>query len=161
MVFHYRGVGQELNDEPPPCKNHRVGATRGGLQRRPGWRKDESLRRRPSPTSTGFQRHTSDAVPSFQLMALILRASKPMQSPSVLRAPLLLTVPDTARRLRRHEQTIRAMIRRGDLAAIRLGRLVRVFAAAVDRASAAMGSPAVRPRTPRRALRRLPARARA
>jgi excisionase family DNA binding protein len=51
----------------------------------------------------------------------------------VSRAPLLLTVPDTARRLQRHEQTVRAMIRRGDLAAVRLGRLVRVLAAAVDR----------------------------
>jgi excisionase family DNA binding protein len=76
-------------------------------------------------------------------------------------APLLLTVPDTAQRLHRHEQTVRAMIRRGDLAAIRLGRLVRVFAAAVDRASAAMGEAAVHPPTPRRTLRRFPARARA
>jgi excisionase family DNA binding protein len=42
-------------------------------------------------------------------------------------------VPDTARRLGRHEQTIRAMIRRGDLGAVRLGRLVRVLAEAVDR----------------------------
>jgi excisionase family DNA binding protein len=84
-----------------------------------------------------------------------------MRPSSVRLAPLLLTVPDTARRLRRHEQTIRAMIRRGDLAAIRLGRLVRVLAAAVDRAGAVMGQAAVRPRTPRRALRRLPARARA
>ncbi|HWC03915.1 MAG TPA: helix-turn-helix domain-containing protein [Methylomirabilota bacterium] len=81
--------------------------------------------------------------------------------PSVPRAPLLLTVPDTARRLRRHEQTIRAMIRRGDLAAVRLGRLIRVLATAVDRASEAMGSDAVRPRTPRRSFRRIPARARA
>ena len=84
-----------------------------------------------------------------------------MRPSSVRLAPLLLTVPDTARRLRLHEQTIRAMIRRGDLAAIRLGRLVRVLAAAVDRASAVMGPAAVRPRTPRRVLRRLPARARA
>lgn len=94
-------------------------------------------------------------------MALILPASRPMQAPSVLRAPLLLTVPDTARRLRRHEQTVRAMIRRGDLAAIRLGRLIRVLAAAVDSASATMRSAAVRPRTPRQALRRSPARTRA
>jgi len=71
-----------------------------------------------------------------------------------------LTVPDTARRLRRHEQTVRAMIRRGDLAAIRLGRLVRVLAAAVDRASAARRAPSVRSRTPRRALRRVPTRVR-
>jgi excisionase family DNA binding protein len=76
-------------------------------------------------------------------------------------APLLLTVPDTARRLRRHEQTVRAMIRRGDLAAIRLGRLVRVLAAAVDLASAAMGEAAGPSPTTRRTLRRLPARARA
>jgi len=53
------------------------------------------------------------------------------------------------------------MIRRGDLAAIRLGRLIRVLAAAVDPASAARRSAAVRPRTPRQALRRSPARARA
>jgi excisionase family DNA binding protein len=84
-----------------------------------------------------------------------------MRHSSVRLAPLLLTVPDTARRLRLHEQTIRAMIRRGDLAAIRLGRLVRVFAAAVDRAGAMMGQAAVRPRTLRRAIRRFPARARA
>jgi excisionase family DNA binding protein len=56
-----------------------------------------------------------------------------MRDRYVSRAPLLLTVPDTARRLHRHEQTVRAMIRRGDLAAVRLGRLVRVFATAVDR----------------------------
>jgi len=75
-----------------------------------------------------------------------------MRPPSVSRAPLLLTVPDTARRLHRHEQTVRAMIRRGDLAAVRLGRLVRVLAAAVDRAGAlgAVAPAAVRPRAPRR-----------
>jgi excisionase family DNA binding protein len=83
-----------------------------------------------------------------------------MRSRSLPLAPLLLTVPDTARRLRRHEQTIRAMIRRGDLAAIRLGRLVRVLAAAVDRAAAG-GDAAVHSPTPRRTFRRLPARARA
>jgi excisionase family DNA binding protein len=94
-------------------------------------------------------------------VALILPASRPMRPSSVRLAPLLLTVPDTARRLRRHEQTVRAMIRRGDLAAVRLGRLVRVLAAAVDRASAAMGSAAVRPPTPHSPLRRLPTRARA
>jgi len=68
-------------------------------------------------------------------------------------APLLLTVPDAAHRLRRHEQTVRAMIRRGDLAAIRLGRLVRVLAAAVDRARAMSGT-TVHPATPQRPLRR-------
>lgn len=75
-----------------------------------------------------------------------------MRPPSVPRAPLLLTVPDTARRLHRHEQTVRAMIRRGDLAAVRLGRLVRVFAAAVDQARAlgAVGPAAVRLPTLRR-----------
>jgi excisionase family DNA binding protein len=77
-----------------------------------------------------------------------------MLTPSVALAPLLLTVPDTARRLRRHEQTVRAMIRRGDLAAIRLGRLVRVLAAAVDVASLALEPVPVRPRT-RPVLRRL------
>jgi excisionase family DNA binding protein len=56
-----------------------------------------------------------------------------MRHATVSIAPLLLTVPDTARRLNRHEQTVRAMIRRGDLAAVRLGRLVRVLATAVDR----------------------------
>jgi len=84
-----------------------------------------------------------------------------MKSASVQFPPLLLTVPDTARRLRLHEQTIRAMIRRGDLGAIRLGRLVRILAATVDRAAAALGEPAVRPRTPQRDLRRVPARVRA
>ena len=70
----------------------------------------------------------------IERVAPILPPLTPMRPPSVRLSPLLLTVPDTARRLRRHEQTIRAMIRRGDLAAIRLGRLVRVLAAAVDRA---------------------------
>lgn len=92
-------------------------------------------------------------------MALILPRSTTMRTSSVRLAPLLLTVPDTARRLRRHEQTVRAMIRRGDLAAIRLGRLVRVLAAAVDRASAAMTPAAARPRPPRRPLRRIAHRA--
>jgi excisionase family DNA binding protein len=49
------------------------------------------------------------------------------------RAPLLLTVPDAARRLALHEQTIRAMIRRGELTAVRLGRFMRVFTEAVER----------------------------
>jgi excisionase family DNA binding protein len=84
-----------------------------------------------------------------------------MKSASVQFPPLLLTVPDTARRLRLHEQTIRAMIRRGDLGAIRLGRLVRILAATVDRAAAALGEPSVRPRTSQRDLRRVPARVRA
>jgi excisionase family DNA binding protein len=84
-----------------------------------------------------------------------------MRPTSVALAPLLLTVPDTARRLRRHEQTVRAMIRRGDLAAIRLGRLVRVMAAAVDGASRALESVPVRSRTTRPDLRRLRPRARA
>jgi excisionase family DNA binding protein len=86
-----------------------------------------------------------------------------MRTKAVARAPLLLTVTDTARQLRRHEQTVRAMIRRGDLAAVRLGRLVRVLAAAVDGASALQAAePApVRFRAPRRAIRRLPASARA
>jgi hypothetical protein len=53
------------------------------------------------------------------------------------------------------------MIRRGDLAAIRLGRLVRVLAAAVDRAGAVMGQADVHPRPPRRAVRRFAVRARA
>jgi excisionase family DNA binding protein len=77
-----------------------------------------------------------------------------MRSPSVARAPLLLTVTDTARRLRRHEQTVRAMIRRGDLAAVRLGRLVRVLAAGVSRASALGPVRAAGGRA--RPLRRLP-----
>jgi excisionase family DNA binding protein len=94
-------------------------------------------------------------------VALILPRHIGMRSRSLPLAPLLLTVPDTARRLRRHEQTVRAMIRRGDLAAVRLGRLVRVLAAAVDRASAAMGEVAVRSPTTRRTLRRIPVRARA
>jgi excisionase family DNA binding protein len=78
-------------------------------------------------------------------------------------APLLLTVPDTARRLNRHEQTVRAMIRRGDLAAVRLGRLIRVLAAAVDGFvdGGAPAPPAVPPRVLRRASVRLSARARA
>jgi excisionase family DNA binding protein len=84
-----------------------------------------------------------------------------MKSASVQFPPLLLTVPDTARRLRLHEQTIRAMIRRGDLGAIRLGRLVRILAATVDRAAAALGEPSARPRTPQRDLRRVAARVRA
>lgn len=84
-----------------------------------------------------------------------------MQSRYVPLAPLLLTVPDTARRLRRHEQTVRAMIRRGDLAAVRLGRLVRVLAAAVDLAGTVTGVASVHPRTLRRALRRPPARVQA
>jgi excisionase family DNA binding protein len=84
-----------------------------------------------------------------------------MKSASVRFPPLLLTVPDTARRLRLHEQTIRAMIRRGDLGAIRLGRLVRILAATVDRAAAALGEPSVRSRTPQREFRRVPARVRA
>ena len=84
-----------------------------------------------------------------------------MRSASVPFPPLLLTVPDTARRLHLHEQTIRAMIRRGDLAAIRLGRLIRILAAPVDRAAAAPGAPSVRPRGAQRVLRRVPARVRA
>lgn len=85
-----------------------------------------------------------------------------MRRSSVFRYPLLLTVPDTARRLRRHEQTIRAMIRRGDLAAVRLGRLIRVLAAAVDRfGEAETAPPAAQLRASRRATARLAARARA
>ena len=82
---------------------------------------------------------------------------------SVSRTPLLLTVPDTARRLNRHEQTVRAMIRRGDLAAVRLGRLIRVLAAAVDQLrDAGRGTPpAAEERAPRRAVARLAVRARA
>ena len=77
-----------------------------------------------------------------------------MRSQSVPRAPLLLTVPDTARRLGRHEQTIRAMIRRGDLEAVRLGRLVRVLAAAVDRSEApGAAETTAGPWRPRRAAR--------
>jgi excisionase family DNA binding protein len=77
-----------------------------------------------------------------------------MRYETVYRSPLLLTVPDTARRLNRHEQTVRAMIRRGDLAAVRLGRLVRVLAAAVD----GLRDPRVvaetmEPRSPRRSPR--------
>ena len=93
-------------------------------------------------------------------MAPILPPCEAMRSYSVQLDPLLLTVPDAARRLRRHEQTVRAMVRRGDLAAIRLGRLVRIFAAAVDRASVKMEPATVRPRTPERMLRRLAVRAR-
>ena len=98
---------------------------------------------------------------SFSGVALILPCSIRMPSSTLRLAPLLLTVPDTARRLHRHEQTVRAMIRRGDLAAIRLGRLVRVLSAAVDRATEAMSEAAVHSPTPRRTFRRLPARARA
>jgi excisionase family DNA binding protein len=76
-----------------------------------------------------------------------------MRYESVPRSPLFLTVPDTARRLRRHEQTIRAMIRRGDLEAVRLGRLVRVFASAVDRTQALGAVEPGRQRSPLRAVR--------
>src|SRR5262249_31308652 len=93
-------------------------------------------------------------------VAFILPRVVAVRSRPLPLSPLLLTVPDTARRLRRHEQTVRAMIRRGDLAAIRLGRLVRVLATAVDRASAMTETTVHRP-TPRRALRRLTERARA
>jgi excisionase family DNA binding protein len=72
-----------------------------------------------------------------------------------------LTVPDTARRLHLHEQTVRAMIRRGDLAAVRLGRLVRVLAAAVDQFSETpTASSAAQPRVLRQASPRLATRAR-
>jgi len=83
---------------------------------------------------------------------------------SVPRSSLLLTVPDTARRLRRHEQTVRAMIRRGDLAAVRLGRLVRVLTAAVEGTlpvPLTADREAVPPAAPRRAVRRLLVRAKA
>lgn len=53
------------------------------------------------------------------------------------------------------------MIRRGDLAAIRLGRLVRIFASAVDQASVTPELATVRSRTPDRDIRRLAARIRA
>jgi excisionase family DNA binding protein len=76
-----------------------------------------------------------------------------MRYESVPRPPLLLTVPDTARRLHRHEQTVRAMIRRGDLEAVRLGRLVRVLASAVDRTRALEAVEPGRQRPPRRAAR--------
>ena len=77
-----------------------------------------------------------------------------MRYETIYRSPLLLTVPDTARRLRRHEQTIRAMIRRGDLAAVRLGRLVRVLATAVEGLSQSRMAPAtIQPRSPRRSPR--------
>ena len=93
--------------------------------------------------------------PGIRLVALILPRVHIVRPSSVSPTPLLLTVSDTARRLRRHEQTVRAMIRRGDLAAIRLGRLVRVLAAAVDRAGTAVREAPVRPRAPRRTLRRV------
>jgi hypothetical protein len=85
-------------------------------------------------------------------MALILPRRDAMRPESVPGAIPLLTVPDTARRLHRHQQIIRARIRRGDLEAVRLRRLVRVFAAAVDRARAleAVEPVAGRPRSPRR-----------
>jgi excisionase family DNA binding protein len=70
-----------------------------------------------------------------------------MRSDAVRLPPLLLTVSDAARQLRRHEQTVRAMIRRGDLAAVRLGRLVRILATAVDRAAPAMIPAGVHART--------------
>jgi excisionase family DNA binding protein len=77
-----------------------------------------------------------------------------MRYETVYRSPLLLTVPDTARRLHRHEQTVRAMIRRGDLAAVRLGRLVRVLAAAVDGLSRPPMAPVtIQPRSSRRSPR--------
>lgn len=83
-----------------------------------------------------------------------------MRYETVPRAPLLLTVTDTARRLNRHEQTVRAMIRRGDLAAVRLGRLVRVLAAAVDRlGEPGMASPTTPTRNAGRAAPRFVARA--
>jgi excisionase family DNA binding protein len=73
-------------------------------------------------------------------------------------------VPDTARRLRRHEQTVRAMIRRGDLAAVRLGRLIRVLAAGVEGGlpvSLSADAGAAPLAAPRRTVRRLVARVRA
>src|SRR5262245_54698952 len=95
------------------------------------------------------------------LVALILPTCRAMRSSSVQLDPLLLTVPDAARRLHRHEQTVRAMIRRGDLAAIRLGRLVRIFASAVEQTTVMPELAAVRPRRPGRDLRGLAARVRA
>jgi excisionase family DNA binding protein len=83
-----------------------------------------------------------------------------MDRGSLAGAHLLVTVSDAARHLRRHEQTIRAMIRRGELATVRFGRVVRVFASAVEtahrRLSAAAPSPAVAaaPRRGRRPVRR-------
>jgi excisionase family DNA binding protein len=55
-----------------------------------------------------------------------------MRTAPAVRAPLFLTVTDAARRLALHEQTIRAMIRRGELTAVRLGRFLRVFTEAVE-----------------------------
>lgn len=65
----------------------------------------------------------------------------PVRRGPAVRRPLLITVTDAAQRLARHEQTIRAMIRRRELAAVRLGRFVRVLAAAVE-ARRADGGPA-------------------
>lgn len=159
MVFHYGG-DCKTGGPDRPCKNHRVAATRRGPRTpvptpRPGrdWAPCVPIFRRVSQSG-------ALSPPSVTGVALILRVQRGMRTSSVRLAPLFLTVPDTARRLRRHEQTVRAMIRRGDLAAIRFGRLIRVLADAVDRAAAVMGR-AGRTRVSRRPLRRVPARARA
>src|SRR5262249_30957245 len=103
----------------------------------------------PGWSCTGHRVHARDRWHSFCPLEAMRRSSARL-------TPLLLTVPDTARRLQRHEQTVRAMIRRGDLAAIRLGRLVRVLAAAVDQTGVTLER-AVRLPTSPQALRRFSA----
>lgn len=48
-------------------------------------------------------------------------------------APLLLTVPETAVALRLGRNTIYSLIQRGELPVVRVGRSIRISAAALDR----------------------------
>jgi excisionase family DNA binding protein len=68
-------------------------------------------------------------------------------------APALVTVTDAARRLDCHPKTVRAMVDRGQLRAVRVGKALRVDLASLEEVGAERATPAA-PRRPRRAATR-------
>lgn len=67
------------------------------------------------------------------MMVLIRDKARELRSKSVVKGPALLTCREAAQELRLNEETVRVLIRRQELPAVKLGRSVRVPRDAIER----------------------------
>lgn len=67
------------------------------------------------------------------VMVLVREKARDLRSKSVVKGPALLTCREAAQELRLNEETVRVLIRRQELPAVKLGRSLRVPRDAIER----------------------------
>lgn len=67
------------------------------------------------------------------VMVLVRDRARDLRSKSIVKGPALLTCREAAQELRLNEETVRVLIRRQELPAVKLGRALRVPRDAIER----------------------------